>query len=180
LPSGLPDYFHDEVFTRRLRKEPSHAWRPVELVDHAAAHGTPSFPPGQGFGYSDTGYVVVGILVEQVTGRPLHLAYRELIFDPLGMDATWLEGHEPARSREVAHHYADGLDLTAISPTIARPSPCRRRTTSGTDHLAGRPGRRRTAAPARRRSRRAWPVRSRGDLVAGLPTAARTAPSLTF
>jgi D-alanyl-D-alanine carboxypeptidase len=116
--SGLPDYFHDEAFAARLREEPGRAWRPAELVDHAAAHGRPNFPPGQGFEYSDTGYVVAGILVEQVTGRPLHVVYRELVLDPLQMDKTWLEGQEPARAREVAHHYAGGLDMTTISPTI--------------------------------------------------------------
>jgi D-alanyl-D-alanine carboxypeptidase len=116
--AGLPNYFRDESFLGRLREEPGRAWRPVELVDHAAAHGTPPFAPGQGFEYSDTGYVVAGILVEQLTGRPLHEVYRELVFGPLGMDRTWLEGHEPARAREVAHHYTDELDWTTISPTI--------------------------------------------------------------
>ncbi|HYY21833.1 MAG TPA: serine hydrolase domain-containing protein, partial [Thermoleophilaceae bacterium] len=87
-------------------------------VDHAATHGTPHFAPGRGFEYSDTGYVVAGILVEQVTGRPLHEVYRELVFDPLSMDRTWLEGHEPTRAEEVAHHYSDELDWTTISPTV--------------------------------------------------------------
>jgi D-alanyl-D-alanine carboxypeptidase len=116
--SGLHDYFQDDEFATRLRADPHHAWAPAELVDHAAAHGTPHFPPGEGFRYSDTGYVVAGILVENVTGRPLHAVYRELVFDPLGMDATWLEGHEPVRRREVAHHYAGELDMTTVSPTI--------------------------------------------------------------
>jgi D-alanyl-D-alanine carboxypeptidase len=116
--AGLPNYFTDEEFAARLRAEPGRAWRPAELVDHAAAYGTPRFPPGLGFEYCDTGYVVAGILVEQATGQPLHEVYRELVFDPAGMDSTWLEGHEPARAPEVAHHYSDELDWTTISPTI--------------------------------------------------------------
>jgi D-alanyl-D-alanine carboxypeptidase len=116
--SGLPNYFRDEAFMALLREQPGRAWRPVELVDHAAAHGTPRFPPGQGFEYSDTGYVVAGILVEQATGRPLHEVYRELVFDPLGMERTWLEGHEPARTPAAAHHYSGDLDWTTIAPTI--------------------------------------------------------------
>jgi D-alanyl-D-alanine carboxypeptidase len=116
--SGLPDYFHDEAFAARLRSEPSRDWHPVELVDHVAAHGTPRFPPGEGFQYSDTGYVVLGILLEQVTGQPLHAVYREVVFEPLGMRRTWLEGREPAREPEVAHHYSGELDMTALSPTI--------------------------------------------------------------
>jgi D-alanyl-D-alanine carboxypeptidase len=116
--SGLPNYFTDEAFAARLRQEPRRAWRPAELVDHAAAYGTPRFPPGRGFEYSDTGYVVAGILVEQATGRPLHQVYRELVFGPVGMDTTWLEGHEPARTPDAAHHYSGELDWTTISPTI--------------------------------------------------------------
>ncbi len=116
--AGLPNYFGDETFFARVREEPGRAWRPVELVDHAAAHGTPDFPPGRGFQYSDTGYVVAGILSEQETTRPLHEVYREFVFDPLGMDSTWLEGHEPSRRVEVAHHYSGELDWTTVSPTI--------------------------------------------------------------
>ena len=116
--SGLPNYFTDEAFAARLREDPGRAWRPAELVDHAATYGTPHFPPGRGFEYCDTGYVVTGLLVEQATGRPLHEVYRELVFDPLGMDTTWLEGYEPARKPEAPHHYTGELDWTTISPTI--------------------------------------------------------------
>jgi D-alanyl-D-alanine carboxypeptidase len=116
--SGLPNYFGDEAFFARVRSEPGRAWDPVELVDHVAAQLTPPFPPGEGFSYSDTGYVVAGILLEQVTNQPLHAVYREVAFEPLGMEATWLEGHEPARALEVAPHYHGDLDMTTLSPTI--------------------------------------------------------------
>ena len=119
--AGLPNYFTDRAFAARLRENPGRAWRPAELVDHAAAYGTPRFPPGRGFEYCDTGYVVTGILVEQA-GRPLHEVYRELVFDPAGMDTTWLEGYEPARKPEPAHHYSGELDWTTISPTIDWPA----------------------------------------------------------
>jgi D-alanyl-D-alanine carboxypeptidase len=116
--SGVPNYFGEEAFMARVRNEPRRAWRPVELVDHAAALGTAHFAPGQGFEYSDTGYVITGVLVEQITGRALHEVYRDLVFEPLGMDTTWLEGHEPARTLDVAHHYTDELDWTTLAPTI--------------------------------------------------------------
>src|SRR3954452_13371340 len=116
--AGVPNYFREEAFAARLREEPDRAWRPVELVDHAAEHGTPAFAPGAGFAYSDTGYVITAILAEQVTGRPLHEVYRQLVFDPLEITSTWLEGHEPAMRPEAAHHYTDDLDWTTISPTI--------------------------------------------------------------
>jgi D-alanyl-D-alanine carboxypeptidase len=116
--SGVPNYFREESFAARLRDDPTRAWGPVDLVDHAAALATWRFPPGHGFEYSDTGYVITGILIEQTTGRPLHEVYREYVFDPLGMDSTWLEGHERARRTDVAHHYSGDLDWTTISPSI--------------------------------------------------------------
>jgi D-alanyl-D-alanine carboxypeptidase len=109
--SGVPNYFREESFASRT-------WRPVDLVDHVAAHARWRFRPGRGFEYSDTGYVIAGLLVEQATGLPLHQVYREYAFDPLEMGSTWLEGHEPARRADVAHHYSDDLDWTTISPTI--------------------------------------------------------------
>jgi D-alanyl-D-alanine carboxypeptidase len=78
----------------------------------------PTFRPGEGFSYSDTGYVVAGILVEHVTGRSLDEVYRGLVFAPFGMEETWLEGHEAGRRPEVAHQYRGELDWTTISPTI--------------------------------------------------------------
>ncbi len=116
--SGLPNYFGEESFLARLREEPEKFWRPVDLVDHAAEYGTPEFRPGEGFSYSDTGYVVTGVLIEQVMAAPLSEVYRELVFDPLGMEETWLEGHEAPRRPEVAHHYTGAIDWTTISPTI--------------------------------------------------------------
>jgi D-alanyl-D-alanine carboxypeptidase len=116
--AGLPNYFNDEAFLALLRADPQRFWRPIELVDHVAAHGVASFPPGQGFAYSDTGFVVAALLAEQVTGHELHVIYREAVLDPLGMDATWLEGHEPDRRSEIAHHYTEELDWTSVSPTI--------------------------------------------------------------
>jgi D-alanyl-D-alanine carboxypeptidase len=56
--------------------------------------------------------------MERVTGRPLHEIYREIVFGLLGMGKTWLEGHEPALVRDVAHHYHGDIDMTTLSPTI--------------------------------------------------------------
>src|SRR3954463_4018036 len=79
--AGLPDYFGDEAFFARVREDPRRPWLPVELVDHAPEYGTPTFLPGEGFQYSDTGFVIAGILIEQAMGRPLHDVYREVVFD---------------------------------------------------------------------------------------------------
>ena len=47
-------------------------------------------PPGEAFHYSDTGYVILGLLSEKLSGKSLHRQWRERIFDPLGMDKSYL------------------------------------------------------------------------------------------
>ena len=116
--AGLYDYFHDPAFEARVAANPGRPWGPVELLEHAARHGEPSFPPGEGFGYSDSGYVLAGLTIEHLAEEPLHAVYRARILDPLAMDATYLEGHEPALTGEPAHHYRGDTDLSAVTPTI--------------------------------------------------------------
>ncbi len=48
------------------------------------------FPPGQAFHYADTNYILLGMLIEQITGRSLHAELRDSIFAPLGMQHTYL------------------------------------------------------------------------------------------
>jgi D-alanyl-D-alanine carboxypeptidase len=116
--AGLYDYFHDPTFEARVSANPGRPWEPVELLEHAARHGEPTFPPGEGFRYSDSGYVLAGLTIEHLVGEPLHAVYRAGILGPLGMDATYLEGQEPARDGEPAHHYRGETDLSALTPTI--------------------------------------------------------------
>ena len=109
--SGIPDYFFDQQFQNRVKTEPERIWEPEELVEAALETGQTLFPPGEGFSYGDTGYVLVGIAMERLLDRPLHEIYREFIFDPLEMNATFLEWREPAKGQEIAHHYDGDKDL---------------------------------------------------------------------
>jgi D-alanyl-D-alanine carboxypeptidase len=112
--SGIHDYITDPSFVPDVLADPGHVWTPETLVEYAVTHGEAHFLPGAGFHYSDTGYVLLGMIVEQVTEGPLHDAYRTLVFDPLGMEETYLEGFEPARGLTLSHPYLgdfDGLDV---------------------------------------------------------------------
>ena len=51
---------------------------------------TPLFPPGEGFHYCDTGYIILSLLAEKLSGKSFHAQLRENIFDPLGMDRSYL------------------------------------------------------------------------------------------
>lgn len=65
-------------------------WTPNSLLDHAREHQQPVGAPGQKFFYSDTGFIVLGLLLEAVTGTDYpHLVHKR-IFEPLGMSRSFM------------------------------------------------------------------------------------------
>jgi CubicO group peptidase (beta-lactamase class C family) len=92
--SGLPDYFFDgdqngnqvPDFIELMLAQPDKFWQPEETVAYAKAYLSPFFPPGQGFHYADTNYQLLGLIIQNVTGKALHQVYREQLFNPLGMN----------------------------------------------------------------------------------------------
>jgi D-alanyl-D-alanine carboxypeptidase len=88
--SGLYDYLEDRQFVSQAYQDPERLWRPEELVAYAAQF--PSlFPSGEpeSWDYSNTNFVLLGMIVERATGRPLNEALRERIFEPLAMRETY-------------------------------------------------------------------------------------------
>ncbi|GAA1672988.1 serine hydrolase domain-containing protein [Glycomyces endophyticus] len=62
-------------------------YEPEELIALATAEDPP-FGPGEGWSYSNTGYVVLGLLIEDRTGQSLRRALDERVFEPAGLDDT--------------------------------------------------------------------------------------------
>lgn len=85
-------------------------WEPAELVQMGVDLG-PVFDPGQGWEYSNTNYIIAGMIAEAVTGQTFGQAVRATILDPAGLDETYLDGEETAEG-ELAHGYIPGEDLT--------------------------------------------------------------------
>lgn len=94
--AGLYDHGGDRRFVEAIRADPSHVWTRAELVGLTTAWADPQ-PAGVAFRYSDTGYILLGDIVERITGKPLGVAVREeLRLDRLGLTASWWEIMEPA------------------------------------------------------------------------------------
>lgn len=121
--SGLPDYFSNKrIYAPYARGNLTYRWSHRDVVRISAADPA-LFPPGapDRFAYSNTGYYVLGLTVEQVTGHSLGAELRRRIFRPLGLAHTSLPSGDlpPA---PYAHGYTPAghalQELTAISPTI--------------------------------------------------------------
>jgi D-alanyl-D-alanine carboxypeptidase len=119
--AGLFDYASTAAYDAVNTTDPGHRWTPEEQLRFATDHGDPLAAPGDEYHYSDTGYVLLGEILERVTGEPLATAVRTTIgFDRLGLDHTFWEILEPAPSGEPAraHQYYDrsfdniGLDAS--------------------------------------------------------------------
>jgi D-alanyl-D-alanine carboxypeptidase len=116
--SGIADFFGDGEpgaggvlpFVATMRDDPDRLWDPREILAWTRANLRPHFAPGGGWHYADTGYVLVGLIIEAITGLPLHQAMRTRILDPLGMAHSYMLFREPARpslpGREASVAYA--------------------------------------------------------------------------
>jgi D-alanyl-D-alanine carboxypeptidase len=85
--SALVDYAADDAFLRRTVREPRRSWTPQELLRVALRLG-PVGSPGGRFLYASTNYVVLGLLVERVTGTTLPGELRRRIIVPLRLRDT--------------------------------------------------------------------------------------------
>ena len=116
--SGLYDYLEDAEFLAAAYQNPARTWNPRELVAMIDQFGV-AFEPGTpaSWMYASTNYVLLGILVEQVTGRPLAAEMRQRIFDPLGLTHTFFAPDE-APVGSLAHGSIGGSDRAGVSMTF--------------------------------------------------------------
>jgi CubicO group peptidase (beta-lactamase class C family) len=87
MSSGLANYTTDLGLNEQMDSNPGRVWDPEELLAIGLAQ-PPAFPPGEGFLYSNTNYVLLGLIIEQLTGVPVEQAFQERLFDPLGLAET--------------------------------------------------------------------------------------------
>ncbi len=91
--SGLADYYTDKnksgvKLLDRMVSEPDRFWTPMETISWTKAQLTPKFQPECGFHYADTNYELLGLIIEKITGKPLHQCFHEYVFEPLEMEHT--------------------------------------------------------------------------------------------
>jgi D-alanyl-D-alanine carboxypeptidase len=130
--SGLFDYA-DQMAVRFLNDPASRhtRWQPVDLVDLATTEPS-QFPPGTQWAYSNTNYVVLGMLIEQVTGHSVSHEITDRIIDPLHLtdtsfpepgDTTIPEphptGYSPTLTPLGRPRDLTGQDTTSYDPSFA-------------------------------------------------------------
>jgi len=85
--SGLVRYEFKPQFTKDLTANPEKAWTPAELVAYLLDEKRP-FEAGKGWDYSDTNYIVLGMIIEKVTGRKFYDEASRRLLKPLKLKDT--------------------------------------------------------------------------------------------
>lgn len=121
--SGLFDY-RDELWPnlRAVRDSRFRHYAPAQLV-RIATRQSLGFDPGTRFSYSNTNYIILGLLIEKVTQRSVAGELERRIIRPAGLRHTYLAGDFPFLLRPAMRGYelVDGAltDLTAYNMTVS-------------------------------------------------------------
>lgn len=85
--SGIPEHVQESRFLSDVLKYPDKNYHPVELLRYIM--GKPAhFEAGRGWSYADTNYILLGMIIEQVTRRRFYALAREYLLTPLKLYAT--------------------------------------------------------------------------------------------
>lgn len=117
MRSGIFNYTEDAGFVQEFVADFLREWTDQEIIDIANGNA-PYFPPGEAWHYSNTTTIMLGVVVEQVTGQELADAIEERILDPLGLNNTFYPSTSNMPS-PFAHGYGfDPLeDVSLSNPT---------------------------------------------------------------
>jgi D-alanyl-D-alanine carboxypeptidase len=113
--SGIADYMEDPRFIPDLIEHPETQYNSSKILEKYYEYQTnknAKFPPGEGFNYSDVNYVLLAMIIENVTGETYHEQLKARIFDRLGMENSYLEYYEePRGDKPLSHAFFSTMDL---------------------------------------------------------------------
>jgi len=104
--SGIPNYTSFPNFFKDKTRDP---YTPDEFVE-VFADSTLQFTPGEKFSYSNSGYFLLGVLIEKVTGNSYEQVLQENILDPLKMQNTGYDHHSTILKNRASGYEKNGSD----------------------------------------------------------------------
>ncbi|MGW0838662.1 serine hydrolase domain-containing protein [Streptomyces sp. NPDC002787] len=127
--SGIFNFTEDATFAKKVLgidflETRYDDWTPQQVIA-LALRNPPQFEPGTSWRYSNTNYLLIGLILEKVTGRPYAEEVERRVTRPLGMRATYFPGrdpHVPAPTRHYSTFTEDPgrtYDVTELNPSWA-------------------------------------------------------------
>lgn len=116
--SGTPNYTSFPKFFKDMSRNP---YTPTEMLK-TFADSTLNFTPGERFAYSNSGYILLGAIIEKVTGKSYETVLQEKIFDPLKMKNTGYDHHNVILKKRATGYEMKG-SIPENSPYIDMSTP---------------------------------------------------------
>jgi CubicO group peptidase (beta-lactamase class C family) len=102
--SGIPDFTSFPIYQKELSIK---TYSPEALIK-IFADSSLQFKPGEKFSYSNSGYFLLGVIIEKVSGKPFEQILRENILNPLKMNNTGYDHHETILKNRASGYEKDG------------------------------------------------------------------------
>lgn len=102
--SGIFNYADNDDYLTLLTNEPDKLKTDIDFLP-LALNQAAYFKPGEGSKYSNTGYLLAGLILDKVLGMHHSVALRERILEPLGMNATYARGIEKEQSDFISGYH---------------------------------------------------------------------------
>lgn len=109
IDTWFPDFEKGDIITVRMLlnhtsgiKEMTEILDPEDIVENV--NGRFNFEPGTSWTYINANYVLAGLIMSEVAGKPAHEAIREKIIEPLGLTHTFMKGFEEHSGDEAKAH----------------------------------------------------------------------------
>ncbi|HEX2270221.1 MAG TPA: serine hydrolase [Pyrinomonadaceae bacterium] len=106
--SGIPSYTGQPGFFANVSRNP---YKVAEFVKTHTS-GNLEFEPGTKFSYNNSGYFLLGAIVERVTGKSYEQALKEMILEPLGMKNTGYDHHDTLLPKRASGYARTGNAYT--------------------------------------------------------------------
>jgi D-alanyl-D-alanine carboxypeptidase len=113
MTSGLSDT-HSDALEAAVFADPNKVWTPEESI--AAFVGPPAGKPGGPWMYCNTNYILLGMVISQITASTISSQVRQRILTPVSLDSTYFGGEETF-SGPSAHPWYNGTDISSIPRT---------------------------------------------------------------
>jgi D-alanyl-D-alanine carboxypeptidase len=91
MTSGIPTYSQSPALTRLWAVDPDRHYSPQELIAFAYPSDSVKLPPNQGYFYSNTNYILAGLIAEKAGGKPYKELVEEKLFVPARLRETYYE-----------------------------------------------------------------------------------------
>lgn len=119
--AGMYDHAADDRYLGLILSQPERRWTREDLVRLAVTWGRPLSATGTAFHYSDTGYILIGDIIERITGQSLGKAVRaQLQLNRYGLRSTWWEIMEdqPSTATARARQFVGELEASKLDASI--------------------------------------------------------------